>query len=229
MDTSAVNFFRASSQPTSFNELIRSFPLQVFKKDSYLLKEGEITKVIYYIESGMVLSARDYKEGQKELALGYYYAEQFINLTLLFGYQKQQQSIKSINRVVVRAIPSFEFNALIRKNPYINQLVLNALSKELRRRNDQYFKNVTLDSKQRVITFLVDQVKQIGTRVGYEWVIREFFTQQEIAQLTNTARQTVNVTMNDLRRKKLIYFRYKYFIVRELKVLETLISQEINL
>ena len=226
MDISSVNFLRVSSRrTTAFKELMRSYPLQVYKRDSYLFKEGELARYIYYIESGRVLATKNYKDGQKELALGYYQAEQFINLTSLFAKQEPQQSHKSINRVTVRAIPSFEFNALMRKNPYLNQLVLNVLSKELNRQNEQYFKNITLDSKQRVITFLVDQVKQIGTRVGYEWVIREFFTQLEIAQLTNTARQTVNVTMNDLRRKKLIYFRYKYFIVRELEILERLANQ----
>lgn len=229
MDTSAANFLYISSSPNpSFKELLQSFPLQVFNRLDYLYKEGEMPRVIYYIKSGKVLSVRNYQDGKRELAFGYYRVEQFVNLTSFIGKQKLQESAKAITRVVVRAIPVFEFNALMRKTPYISQLVLNELSKELDQRNEQYYKNITLDSRQRVITFLVDQIKHNGTRVGYEWVIRDFFTQLEIAQLTNTARQTVNVTMNDLRRKKLIYFRYKYFIVRELAKLEQLTNQEIG-
>ncbi len=229
MDTSAASFLYISSTPnSSFKELLQTFPLQTFKKDDYLFKKSQPQKKIYYIESGKVLSVRDYLDGKRELVLGYYQTEQFINLALLTGNSKQEESAKAINRVSVRVIPIYEFQALMRQRPYINQLVLNTLGKELTQRNEQYYKNITLDSQQRVIAFLVDQIKYNGTRVGYEWVIRDFFTQLEIAQLTNTARQTVNVTMNNLRKKKLIHFRYKYFIVRELAVLEKLVNNEVT-
>lgn len=229
MNTSAASFLYISSSPNaSFKEILHSFSLHTFKKDDYIFKDGQSQKLVYYIESGKVLSVRDYQDGKRELALGYYQAEQFINLSLLTGNSKQEQSAKAITKVTVRVIPIYEFQALMRKTPYINQLVLNSLGKELTHRNEQYYKNITLDSRQRVSAFLVDQIKYNGTRVGYEWVIRDFFTQSEIAQLTNTARQTVNVTMNDLRRKKIIYFRYKYFIVKELATLEKLANQEGN-
>lgn len=227
MSSSAANFLYISSRPNlSFREVLSSFPLQVYKKDDYLFKEGPSHKMIYYIESGKVLSVKDYQEGKKELVLGYYQAEQFINLSFITGNTKQEQSAKASNKVTVRAIPLFEFQALMKKNLYVNQLVLNALGKELAQRNELYYKNITLGSRQRVVAFLVDQIKHNGTRVGYEWVIRDFFNQMEIAKLTNTARQTVNVTMNDLRKKNIIYFRYKYFIVRELAILEQLANQE---
>lgn len=228
MDTSAASFlYISSSFNTSFKELLGSFSLQSFKKDQYLFKEGKSTKKIYYIETGKVLSVKNYQDGKRELVLGYYQAAEFINLSLLTDNSKQEYSAKAINNVTVRVIPIYEFQALMRKFSSINQLILNALGKELAQRNEQYYKNITLDSQKRVIAFLVDQIKYNGTRVGYEWVIRDFFTQSEIAKLTNTARQTVNVTMNNLRRKKLIYFRYKYFIVRELAILEKLMNNEL--
>ena len=227
MNTPAVNFlYNASSSNTTFQELMKSFPIQVFKKDDYLSKEGQEPIVIFYIQSGQVLSVKNYQAKKKELALGFYQAGQFVNLTSLLANHKNSYSTKAINKVVTRIIPIFEFHMIMRKNPYINQMIFNALANELEQKKERYYKNVTLDSRQRIITFLVDQVKYIGTRVGYEWVIRDFLTQMEIAQLTNTARQTVNVTMNNLRRKKLIYFKYKYFIVRELQVLEELANQK---
>ena len=230
MNTPSVNFlYNASNSSTAFQELMQSFPIQVFKKHTYLLKEGQVAQVIYYIESGQVLSLKNYQDKSKELALGFYQARQFVNLTSLLTNYKNSYSTKAINRVVTRIIPLFEFHAMMRKNLYISQMVLDALGNELEQKNERYYKNITLGSKQRVITFLVDQIKHNGTRVGYEWVIKNFFTQIEIAQLTNTARQTVNVTMNNLRRKKLIYFRYKYFIVRDLQQLEKLANQVITL
>lgn len=228
MTTPAASSLYISSSPTaSLKEILCSFPTQDYKKDDYLFKEGQSQKMIYYIESGKVLSLKDYQVGQRELVLGYYQAEQFINLSLLTRNVQQEYSAKAINKVTVRVIPVYKFQALMRKSFSINQLILNALGKELAHRNEQYYKNITLDSQQRVIAFLIDQIKYNGTRVGYEWVIRNFFTQSEIAQLTNTARQTVNVTMNDLRRKKIIYFRYKYFIVRELATLEKFANQAV--
>jgi CRP-like cAMP-binding protein len=76
------------------------------------------------------------------------------------------------------------------------------------------------DSRSRIVEFLVTLVKNKGQRVGYEWVVRQFLTHQEIANLTATSRQTVTTTLNDLRYKKLLTFNRSRLLVRDLEKLE---------
>lgn len=110
----------------------------------------------------------------------------------------------------------------MRQNPYIHQLVLHSLVRALEKKNYTSYQNITLRSEARIIYFLLEQLQQIGTQVGYEWVIRDFFTQKEIAMLTNTARQTVSLVFNTLRKEKIVHFTSKYFIVRDLVQLEAI-------
>jgi len=76
------------------------------------------------------------------------------------------------------------------------------------------------DSRSRIVEFLVELTRNKGQRVGYEWVVRQFITHQEIANLTATSRQTVTTTLNDLRAKKLLTFNRSRLLVRDLEALE---------
>lgn len=72
------------------------------------------------------------------------------------------------------------------------------------------------DSRSRIVEFLVQLTRNKGQRIGYEWVVRQFITHQEIANLTATSRQTVTTTLNDLRFKKLLTFNRSRLLVRDL-------------
>jgi CRP-like cAMP-binding protein len=71
---------------------------------------------------------------------------------------------------------------------------------------------------------LLQLTRKKGQRVGYEWVVRNFITHQEIANLTATSRQTVTTTLNDLRFKKLLTFNRSRLLVRDMDKL----AQEIT-
>jgi len=75
------------------------------------------------------------------------------------------------------------------------------------------------DSRSRIIEFIVDLNTEKGNRVGYEWVIRNFITHQEIANLTATSRQTVTTVLNELKSRDIITFNRKRLLIRDLEVL----------
>jgi CRP-like cAMP-binding protein len=66
----------------------------------------------------------------------------------------------------------------------------------------------------------VDLVEKNGQRVGYEWVVRNFITHQEIANLTATSRQTVTTVLNELRNGEIITFNRKRLLVRDVDKLK---------
>lgn len=80
------------------------------------------------------------------------------------------------------------------------------------------------DSRSRIIEFLVDLNSERGQRVGYEWVVRNFMTHQEIANLTATSRQTVTTVLNELKSKNIITFNRKRLLIRDINLL----AQEVS-
>jgi CRP-like cAMP-binding protein len=113
-----------------------------------------------------------------------------------------------------------ELRGLMRDRSELNLFFMNmfgARQLEMERRLESL---VFRDSRSRIIEFLVTLAKTKGQRVGYEWVVRQFITHQEIANLTATSRQTVTTTLNDLRYQKLLTFNRSRLLVRDLEKLE---------
>lgn len=80
------------------------------------------------------------------------------------------------------------------------------------------------DSRSRIIDFLIKSVEKNGQRIGYEWVVRNFLTHQDIASLTSTSRQSVTMVLNDLRNENIIQFDRKRLLIRDLDKLRSLIK-----
>ena len=59
-----------------------------------------------------------------------------------------------------------------------------------------------------------------GVKVGDEILLKHDLTHQDFANLTATSRQTVTVTLNELRDKDLIYMERKKILIRDIDKLE---------
>jgi hypothetical protein len=79
------------------------------------------------------------------------------------------------------------------------------------------------DSKSRIIEFILYNLEKRGERVGYEYVIRNFSTHQEVADMTATSRQTVTMVLNELRANKILSFDRKRMLIRDLDQLKSFI------
>ncbi len=62
--------------------------------------------------------------------------------------------------------------------------------------------------------------EKYGTPVGNEILLKHDLTHQDFANLTATSRQTVTVTLNDLRDNNLIYMERKKILIRDLDKLK---------
>ena len=76
------------------------------------------------------------------------------------------------------------------------------------------------------IEFIINELDKNGQRVGYEWVLRNFITHQEIANLTATSRQTVTTLLNDLRNENIIAFNRKRLLIRDLDKLKKFVQED---
>lgn len=65
-------------------------------------------------------------------------------------------------------------------------------------------------------------IEKKGQRIGYEWVVRNFITHQEIANLTATSRQSVTTLLNELRNDGILTFDRKRLLIRDFDRLKQL-------
>jgi CRP/FNR family transcriptional regulator, cyclic AMP receptor protein len=115
------------------------------------------------------------------------------------------------------AIPMSEFQRHMQSTPQLMQACIQYLCSRLQRVEHRLSSLVLKDARERIIDFLVESAGREGRRVGLETLVKHHLTQQEIASLTGTSRQTVTSVLNDLRKSNLIYFNRSSILIRDLQ------------
>ncbi|MEM8907199.1 MAG: Crp/Fnr family transcriptional regulator, partial [Bacteroidota bacterium] len=135
----------------------------------------------------------------------------------LVGEEKRQDFAQALNEEVeLYALRVSEFKQLMERNHRLCLNVINLLGGRLRKAENRLEALIFKDARTRIIDFLKESVKSRGLRVGYEMLLRHSLTQQDIANLTGTSRQTVTSVLNDLRKSDLIYFNRKSILIRDM-------------
>lgn len=117
------------------------------------------------------------------------------------------------------AIKVADFQRLMQQNQRLVFACLQHLTQRLQRVEDRLAKLVLKDARERIIEFLVETACKEGRRVGFETLLKHHLTQQDIANLTGTSRQTVTSVLNDLRKSNLIYFNRNSILIRDIEKL----------
>jgi CRP/FNR family cyclic AMP-dependent transcriptional regulator len=189
-----------------------------YKKSEPIYVPEEMANCIFFINEGRVkisVMNADNKEVTKAILSK---GEVFGELALL-GEATRHDTALAMEGTSVCVVTLEELRGLMRDRNEVNLFFMKMFASrqlEMERRLESL---VFKDSRTRIVEFLVELTRSKGQRVGYEWVVRQFITHQEIANLTATSRQTVTTTLNDLRAQKLITFNRSRLLVRDLDAL----------
>lgn len=192
---------------------------RMFKKGQPVYVPDDLSDRIFFIQQGRIKISVMNEEGKEITKAILGRGEVFGELSLL-GEEKRRDAATALEDTDACVVTLEELRGLMRDRSELNLFFMRMFGKrqlEMERRLESL---VFRDSRSRIVEFLIDLVKNKGQRVGYEWVVRQFLTHQEIANLTATSRQTVTTTLNDLRYKKLLTFNRARLLVRDLDKLE---------
>lgn len=100
-----------------------------------------------------------------------------------------------------------DFRAHIQRHPKTALRVLTELSRRLRRADELISNLALLDVATRVAHIMIDLAKRDGEEVEEGILIRERPTQQDIASMIGTSRETVSRVLSDFQRAGLVEMR----------------------
>ena len=206
--------------PFSLNTLFSNFPERTATKGTALVKPNHSLGYVFYLVEGMVKTLSYYPEKNKELVNGYFTPGDIMNLEIWNKNYAEGITLKvTSSKALYKVIPVQEFRNMVLQNQGLNQLVLTTLLDKMNKNNDRLHRLLLYKSRQRVVQFLVDYVREVGQRVGYEYVIKKPFTHEEMGNLSDTSRQTVTTVLNELKAVNLIHFTRRYIVFRNLDAL----------
>ncbi len=123
------------------------------------------------------------------------------------------------------AFTKSELNVLMKNHSALSILMMRIMNERVIEMEDRLESLIFKDSRTRILEFLISRIEKSGQRIGYEWVLRNFITHQDIASLTSTSRQTVTMILNDLRNNNIIQFDRKRLLVRDLDKLKSSVNK----
>ena len=112
-----------------------------------------------------------------------------------------------------------DFEDLLVRNPSLALSYTNFVGLKMKRFKNNYSNLVTKDAKSRLSSFLKDWAQREGKFEGNKVVIENYLTQNDIAQIICTSRQTATLLLNELEEKNLIYYNRKEIIIDDISKL----------
>jgi len=189
-------------------------------KFNFIFMPDELAEHVYILVSGRVkigtFAATDGREVLKDiLGSGALFGD-----LALAGENKRSEFAQSLyEEVQYLAIRVEDFQRAMQSNQRLIFACMRHLSMRLQKVEERLTKLVVKDARERIIEFITETANKDGRRVGFETMVKHQFTQQDIASLTGTSRQTVTSVFNDLRRLNLIYFNRNTILIRDLEKL----------
>lgn len=187
-----------------------------FKKGAYVYLPDERSDKVFFLKKGRITLGTFSEEG-KVMAKNLILPGNFFGEAGLIGETIRRDFAVSKDETEVWVFELNDLRRLLVQNPELYMHIIGSIGKRLmkteRRLESMVFKN----SRTRIVEFLHNLGKEQGQRVGYETLVRNFFTHQEIADLTGTSRQTVTTTLNELRNANIITFNRRRLLIRDLQ------------
>lgn len=190
---------------------------EVRPKHSYLYRKGDTSDQIFFLLKGIVKTGTYSEEGREVIKSIYHPVAMFGELGLV-GEERRIEFARAMNEEVHFCTISVKnLQRFMRSNHQLCLNILNMVGDRLRKAEQRLEALIFKDARSRIIDFLKDTANQRGRRVGYEFFLKHCLTQQDIANITGTSRQTVTSVLNELKKENLIHFNRKSILIRDME------------
>jgi CRP/FNR family transcriptional regulator len=177
------------------------------------LKRGErinfaknLNKYVYLVNEGVLkVVARD-EEGKETIVCLTKKGNIFGALPLLGDFELPEDYAEAIEDSAVSFIDTEKLHQWMTNNHDLRTKIRAHIGQKLQRIENRLLSMIFKDAKTRIHDFLVEFVKEFGIKTENGYEVKNFLTNDEVAKLTATSRQTVNSILNELRDQKMIEY-----------------------
>ncbi len=201
---------------TEKQQLFQMVDYKVRSKYSYLYMPDELSSTVFFLVKGTVKIGTHSNDGKEVIKTILHPFAMFGELGIV-GEKQRQDFARAMNEEVhFFTLKVEDFKKLMRSNHQLSLNILSLMGERLRKAENRLESLIFKDARTRIIDFLKDNAAERGRRVGYEMLFKHSLTQQDIANITGTSRQTVTSVLNELRKENLIYFNRRSILIRDM-------------
>jgi CRP/FNR family transcriptional regulator, cyclic AMP receptor protein len=185
---------------------------RTYAKHDFIVREGDPGSTFFILVKGSVSVCRIMPDG-REMILAILKEGDFFGEMAMFDSSLRSASIKTLTDVEVGAIRYADFLVLLEGNPRVGRSLVTALSDRLRAANALIAATTQQDIRARLASLLLNLATQFGEPVEGGIRISLRLTNQEMANMIATTRETVNRTLNRFWDEKLVDMRTAHVVI----------------
>lgn len=175
-------------------------------KDAHIVTQDEPGDALFIIAKGRV-KVVIFGDNGREVILGLLKAGEFFGEMSLLDDLPRSANVVASEDSTVLILKRELFAEHIKKSPITALNVMAELSRRLRRADEIIGNLATLDVYGRVAHIMIDLAKKDGEEVEGGILIRERPTQQDIASMIGTSRETVSRVLSEFQRRGFVEMR----------------------
>jgi CRP/FNR family transcriptional regulator, cyclic AMP receptor protein len=208
---SQINIFKGLGS-SELKLLISLLKEKTVRKDGIVLNQEDPGDALYIIKEGKVKVVLFGEEG-KEFILSTLKSGDFFGEMSLLDGEPRSASVVATKEAKLLVLERDDFLNFVRNSPDIALNILAELSRRLRRTDEKIASLALLDVYGRVAHALIELARNEGEEIEEGILIRERPTQQDLANMIGTSRETVSRVLRDLARSGLIAVSGKQVII----------------
>ena len=207
-----VSIFRELSKETLADLAKRVWHKQA-EAGSVIVSQEDAGDALFVIASGKVKVVL-YGETGREIILSLLHAGDFFGEMSLLDRQPRSANVVAVEDADLLSLDHEAFRTHLATHPSTALAVLAEMSRRLRHADEVIGNLALLDVYARVARTIRELAQKEGEPADGGLLIRERPTQQEIAGLIGTSRETVSRALNDFTRRGLLEMQGKQILVR---------------
>ncbi|PWA06732.1 Crp/Fnr family transcriptional regulator [Flavobacterium laiguense] len=170
----------------------------------FLLKKGNI-KIVAVDEEGNETIKDIIQKG-----------DLFGELSLESDTDSNEYAKALTDEIIICSFLLSDFEELLLKNPSLALSYTKFVGLKMKRIKNSYSNLISKDAKTRLYQFLKDWAEKEGKRTGNRVVIENYLTQNDMAQVICTSRQTATQLLNEMETKGLLLYSRKEIIIEDI-------------
>ena len=204
--------------PNKFGNLKEEHKPKHYKAGEYIYLPNEFSDTVFFITDGRV-KIGSYSDTGKEITKAILSQGEVFGELAIIGEDKRRDFALALEDCELCYIKADQMKSLLRDHNGLNMFLMKVMGSRVLEMEKRLESLVFKDSRTRIVEYLKDLANNKGQRIGYEMLVRNFLTHQEIANLTATSRQTVTTILNELRNDNVLTFNRKRLLIRDIEKL----------
>jgi CRP-like cAMP-binding protein len=185
------------------------------KGDIIYFSSSDVPRVFLLKKGNIKIVAVD-EEGNETIKDIIQKGDLFGELSLERDTDSNEYAKALTDEIIICSFLLSDFEDLLLQNPSLALSYTKFVGLKMKRIKNSYSNLISKDAKTRLYQFLKDWAEKEGKRIGNKVVIENYLTQNDMAQVICTSRQTATQLLNEMESNGLLHYNRKEIIIEDI-------------